>query len=181
MKPAPYTRTAIVLHALMALLIFAAFPLGWVATSLALSPLQLRLYSYHKWVGVTVLALLVPRLAWRAAVPPPPLPPTVPAWEAAAASAGHWLLYLLMAAVPVSGWLMSSALGFTTVYFGRWPLPDLLGRDPALGELLVAVHRVLNYALLAAVVLHVAAALKHHFVDRDGILGRMFRFGSGSR
>ncbi|WHZ11254.1 MAG: Cytochrome B561 [Burkholderiaceae bacterium] len=181
MKAAPYTRTAVVLHALMALLIVAGYALGWVMTDLALSPLQLRLFSYHKWIGVTVAALLVLRLAWRAMYVPPPLPPNVPAWEAAAARAGHLLLYLLMAAAPVSGWLMSSALGVSTVYLGRWPLPDLVGRDEALGALLLAVHRILNYALLAAVVLHVAAALKHHFVDHDGVLGRMFSLRGSAR
>jgi cytochrome b561 len=156
--------------------IFAAFALGWVMTSLALSPLKIRLFSYHKWIGVTVAALLLLRIAWRAAHAPPSLPPAVPAWEVAVAHAGHLLLYLLMAAVPVSGWLMSSALGVSTVFLGHWPLPDLLGRDEALGDLLLAVHRILNYALLAAVVLHVAASLKHQFIDHDGVLGRMFRF-----
>ncbi|MBU6502019.1 MAG: cytochrome b [Burkholderiaceae bacterium] len=159
----------------MALLIVAGFGVGLYMVELRLSPLQLRLYSYHKWIGVTVFALLVPRIAWRVRHGPS-LPVAMPAWERAAASAVHLLLYLLMAAIPVSGWLMSSALGVSTVYLGVWPLPDLLGRNEALGLVLQALHHILNDALLALVALHVAAALKHHFVDRDDILVRMFRF-----
>ncbi|OOG55326.1 cytochrome b [Polaromonas sp. C04] len=170
-----YTRTAIVLHGVMALLIVTGFCLGLSMADLPLSPLKLRLFSYHKWVGVSVWALLLVRVLWRIMHAPPPLPAGMPAWERTAAHAGHLLLYVLMALIPISGWLMSSAQGVTTVYLGLWPLPDLLAKNEALGRLLLIVHRILNYALLGAVVLHVAAALKHHFVDRDGVLGRMFR------
>ena len=183
MQPAAdtsYTRTAIALHGAMALLMVAGFSLGLYMVGLPLSPLKLQLYSYHKWLGVSVAALLLPRIVWRGLHAPPPLPAGTPAWEQAAAHASHLLLYLLMASVPVSGWLMSSAKGVTTVYFGLWPLPDLLGRDEALGLFLEALHRILNYALLVLVSLHVVAALKHHFIDRDGVLGRMFRF-TGAR
>jgi cytochrome b561 len=171
-----YTRTAIVLHGAMALLIVVGFGVGLYMADLHLSPLKLRLFSYHKWIGVTTWALLLPRIVWRLGHAPPPLPAGMPAWEQTAARAGHLLLYVLMAVIPISGWIMSSAQGVTTVYLGLWPLPDLLAKNEALGWLLLAVHRILNYALLGAVVLHVAAALKHHFIDRDGVLGRMFRF-----
>ena len=175
LPPAAYTRTAIALHGAMALLMLAGFSVGLYMVGLPLSPLKLRLYSYHKWIGVSVAALLLPRIVWRGLHAPPPLPATVPAWEQAAAHATHLLMYLLMLGVPVTGWLMSSAKGVTTVYLGLWPLPDLLARDDALGLLLEALHRLLNDALLGLVSLHVAAALKHHFIDRDGVLGRMFR------
>lgn len=160
----------------MALLIVVGFGIGLYMADLHLSPLKLRLFSYHKWIGVSVWALLLARIAWRAGHAPPPLPSGTPAWEHMAAQAGHLLLYVLMALIPVSGWLMSSAQGVSTVYLGLWQLPDLVVKNEALGWLLLAVHRILNYALLGAVVLHVAAALKHHFIDRDGVLGRMFRF-----
>lgn len=175
MPPPRYTRTAIVLHGSMALLIVAGFCLGLSMAGLPLSPLKLRLFSYHKWIGVSVWALLLARVLWRIKHAPPPLPAGTPAWEQTAANAGHLLLYVLMAAIPVSGWLMSSAQGVTTVYLGLWQLPDLLAKNEALGLLLLALHRILNDALLGAVALHVAAALKHHFVDRDGVLVRMFR------
>ena len=180
LQSATYTRTALVLHGVMALLIAWGFSVGLYMVDLPLSPLKLQLYSYHKWAGVSVAALLVLRVVWRGWHPPPPLPGAMPRWELSAAHASHLLLYLLMICVPVSGWLMSSAKGVTTVYFGVWALPDAVARNEALGSFLGALHRILTYALLSLVVLHVAAALKHHFIDRDGVLGRMFRYkGSG--
>ncbi|MCX7672801.1 MAG: cytochrome b [Thiobacillaceae bacterium] len=168
-----YTRSAIALHWAVALLILAALPMGLYMTELTLSPLKLKLYAYHKWLGVTVFLLALPRLLWRLSHPPPPLPASVPAWQRRAAHALHWALYALMLALPLSGWLMSSAKGFQTVYLGLLPIPDLLPKDEALGERLVAVHATLAYVLLAALLVHVAAALKHHFVDRDEVLTRM--------
>lgn len=164
----------------MALLVIAGFSLGLYMVGLSLSPLKLQLYSYHKWTGVTVAGLLLLRVVWRRLHPPPALPAPMPAWEVAAAHASHLLLYLFMIGVPVSGWLMSSAKGVTTVYFGLWALPDLLARDEALGEWLGSLHRTLAYAFAGLVSLHVAAAFKHHFMARDGLLGRMFTFkGAG--
>ena len=174
MPPATYTRTAIILHGVMALLIAGGFAIGLSMVELPLSPLKLQLYAYHKWIGVSVAALLFLRLVWRRLHPPPPLPAGMPRWELNAAHASHLLLYVLMICVPLSGWLMSSAKGVTTVYLGLWPLPNAVARDEALGLFLGAMHRTLTYALLALVALHVAAALKHHFIDRDGVLGRMF-------
>ncbi|HYW57365.1 MAG TPA: cytochrome b [Polaromonas sp.] len=174
--PVAYTRTAIVLHGTMAVLLVAGFSVGFYMVDLPLSPLKLQLYSYHKWIGLSIAGFLLFRLAWRARHAPPPLPALMPALQTSAAHVSHLLLYVLMFCVPVSGWLMSSAKGVTTVYFGLWALPNLLSRDEALGQLLGALHVILNYTLLCLVALHVAAALKHHFIDRDGLLGRMFRF-----
>lgn len=172
-RPHRYTATAQALHWLMALLILAALPLGWVMTDLDLSPLKLKLYSWHKWLGVTLFLLALARLAWRATHPAPALPAGMPGWQRAAAGTSHVLLYLLICAIPLSGWLMSSAKGFQTVWFGVLPIPDLLGKDAALGERLNVAHVWLNYALAALLLAHVAAALKHHFVDRDDVLRRM--------
>jgi cytochrome b561 len=97
----------------------------------------------------------------------------MPAWQRTAAHALHLLLYVLMLAIPLSGWLMSSAKGFQTVWFGILPLPDLVGKDKDLGELLEAVHMSLNFGFAALVAAHVGAALKHHLVDRDDVLVRM--------
>ena len=174
--PDRYTRTAITLHWAIALLIFATFPLGVYMHELPLSPNKLRLYSYHKWIGVTVFLLAVLRVAWRSTHRPPPLPATMPRWETLAASAVHHLLYVLILAVPLSGWLMSSAQGGQTVWFGVLPLPDLVGKNKELGDLLKEVHEGLNFALLGLVLAHIGAALKHHFIERDGILARMIPF-----
>lgn len=171
--PDRYTRTAIALHWAIALLIFTAFPLGVYMHELPLSPDKLRLYSYHKWIGVSIFLLAVLRVTWRFTHRPPPLPETMPRWEKLAASTVHYLLYALILAVPLSGWLMSSAKGVQTVWFGVLPLPDLLGKNKELGDLLKEVHEILNFTLLGLVLAHIGAALKHQFIERDGILARM--------
>ncbi|MEQ1439190.1 cytochrome b [Fontimonas sp. SYSU GA230001] len=168
-----YGAPAQLLHWLTALLVLGVFAVGFYMVGLNVSPLRLRLFSYHKWIGVTVFALALLRLAWRLVAPPPALPATMPAWERQAAAIGHRLLYLLVLAVPLSGWLMSSAKGFQTVYLGVLPIPDALAKNPPLGAALEAVHWGLNKMLLAMVCVHIAAALKHQFIDRDGVLLRM--------
>lgn len=171
-----YTRIAIALHWAIALLIFAAFPLGVYMHELPLSPGKLQLYSYHKWIGVSVFLLAVLRIAWRITHRPPPLPSAMPQWEQIAAHATHYLLYGLIFAIPLSGWLMSSAKGVQTVWFGVLPLPDLVSKNKELGESLKVVHESLNILMLGLVLTHAGAALKHHFIQRDGILARMIPF-----
>ena len=171
-----YTRTAIALHWLMALFVFVTFPLGMIAHEMAFSPDKLRLLSYHKWLGVTVFLLLVIRLVWRVSHKPAPLEASMPQWQKFAAQAVHLLLYVLLLAIPLSGWLMSSAKGFQTVYLGLLPLPDLLSKDKALGDALAELHEVLNFTMLLLIVAHVAAALKHQFINKDGTLARMLPF-----
>lgn len=176
MIQARYTRTAIALHWLTALLIVVLLPLGIYMADLALSPLKLKLISYHKWLGVTVFLLLLLRLGWRLGHVPPPLPDSMPLWQRQAAHGLHHLMYLLLFAIPLSGWLMSSAKGFQTVYLGLLPLPDLISKDKALGDVLGQVHETLNMTLLVLLLAHVGAALKHHYIERDGILARMLPF-----
>jgi len=168
-----YSGFAKGLHWLMALLIAGLVALGLYMHELPLSPQKLQLYSWHKWAGVTVFVLLLVRLATRIAFPPPLLPAQMSRRLQQAAHAGHLALYLLMLAVPLSGWLMSSAYGFPVVLFGVLPLPDLIAANPELAEQLGEVHELLNQLLLITVILHVLAALKHHFIDRDGLLQRM--------
>jgi len=175
--PAPrYTPTAIFIHWLMALLLIGLFSVGLYMSDLPLSPQKLKIYSWHKWAGVTAFVLVLVRLAWRAGHPPPALPAAMPNWQKTAAHGLHHLLYLLMIAIPLSGWLMSSAKGFQTVYFGILPLPDLLQKDKELGELLESMHTALNFTLAALVLAHIGAAVKHHLLDRDDVLARMLPF-----
>ena len=171
-----YTRTAVLLHWLTALAILCAFPLGVYMHELPLSPRKLQLYSYHKWIGISVLVMTVARLLWRTLHRPPPLLAGMPRWQEIAAHAMHHGLYLLLLAVPLSGWLMSSALGITVVWFGVLPLPDLVGKDKELGELLKQVHETINYTLLLLVLIHASAAIQHHVFERDGTLQRMLPF-----
>lgn len=168
-----YTPTAKLIHWLMAVLLFGLLALGFYMPDLPLSPTKLQLYSWHKWAGVTAFVLVIFRLYWRYAHRPPALPASMPKPVQFAAHAGHALLYLLMIAIPVSGWLMSSAKGFQTVWFGVLPLPDLLGKDKELGKQLALVHESLNYLFIAVLAGHIGAALKHHFIDKDDILTRM--------
>ena len=168
-----YTRTAISLHWLIALLVFAGWGLGIYMHDLPTSPAKAQYYSWHKWIGVTVFLLTLVRVTWRATHPPPPLPATVAPWQVTAARLSHFLLYALLFAIPLTGWTMSSAKGFTTVYFGVLPLPDLVAKNEALGRLLAEVHELLAYTLAGVVALHFGAALRHHFVDRDVVLRRM--------
>jgi cytochrome b561 len=167
-----YTHTAVVLHWVIALLIFAALALGLYMVGLKLTPLKLKLYSWHKWLGVTIWMLAVARVLWRATHRPPPAP-AMPAWQHAAAGASHALLYGLLLAIPITGWLFSSASGFPVVYLGLVQLPDLVAKNKELANVLKAVHAYLNYTLMAVVALHVLASLKHHVIDRDDVLHRM--------
>ena len=171
-----YGGVAIGLHWLVALAIVSSFSVGLYMADLPLSPMKLKLYSWHKWAGVTIFLFVLVRLGWRLLHRPPELPAAMPAWQRRVAEATHVLLYLLMIVVPITGWLMSSAKGFQTVYFGVLPLPDLLVKDADLGDLLQQVHKLLNFSMAALVVAHLGAALKHHFIDRDDVLARMLPF-----
>jgi cytochrome b561 len=173
MSTTRYTTAAIALHWLMVLLLAGLVSVGVYMHELPLSPWKLKVYSWHKWAGVTAFLLVLLRLFWRATHRPPALPVSMPDWQRAAAHAGHAVLYLLMLAIPLTGWLMSSAKGFQTVYFGLLPIPDLLEKNKELGDLLRDVHEMLNWALVLVVGGHAAAALKHHYVDHDDVFVRM--------
>lgn len=174
--PARYSGPAIALHWIVATLIVVNLALGLYTVGLPLSPAKLRNFSYHKWIGVTIFMLAAARLLWRLGHRPPYLPAAMPAWERHAARFTHALLYFLFFAAPLTGWLFSSAAGFQTVYLGLVPIPDLLSKDKALADTLKLAHKSINYTMAAVIVLHAAAALKHHFIDRDDVLRRMLPF-----
>jgi cytochrome b561 len=166
------------LHWVVAALIVWAFAIGWIMTDIhGITPTKLRYFSWHKWIGVTVLMLALVRLIWRATHQPPALPHGMHSWERLAAHAGHALLYVLMLAIPVSGYFYSSAAGIQVVYLGLLPLPTLIAADPAVAAVLKTVHIYLNYGLLAAVGGHLAAVIKHQLIDRQRLLSRMLPFG----
>jgi cytochrome b561 len=172
-----YTLPAIALHWLLALAILGSMALGWYMSGLKFSPLQLKLYNWHKWAGVTILTLSLLRLAWRLTHRPPALSArtlqAMPSWQLRAYHATHHLMYLLFFAVPLMGWTYSSMAGFPIVWFGVLPLPDFVAVDKEFAKVIKPIHGWLAYTLLALVALHVAAAIKHHFIDRDGLIGRM--------
>ncbi len=170
---AHYTGTAKALHWLMALLLLGLLALGFIMSDMPLSPQKLQMVSWHKWAGVTAFVLVLVRISWRIAHHPPPLPWQMGKLQQMGAHLGHLALYALMIALPISGWLMSSAKGVQTVWFGVLPIPDLLAKDKALGDVLKEVHESLSWTLILLLVVHVAAALKHHLIDKDDILTRM--------
>lgn len=168
-----YTCTAIALHWLMAALIVVAFAVGQYMADLDLSPWKLKIFGWHKWVGVTIFILVLYRIYWRLTHPAPPLPALMSGMMKSASAVTHLMLYLLMVAIPITGWLRSSTAGVSVVYFNLIPLPDLLEKNKELSQFFKELHENLNWALLALVILHVAAAWKHQFVDKDNLMGRM--------
>ena len=171
-----YTRPAIAFHWLLTLLITGSFIFGLYMVDLPFSPARLKQYNWHKWAGITILTLSALRLLWRLGHRPPALASTTPVWQVRASQASHALLYALIFAAPLAGWAYSSAAGFPVVYFGLFQLPDLVSRSPELAVSLKLTHRILTYSLAALVVLHVAAAVKHQWIDRDRLLARMNPF-----
>lgn len=161
------------LHWLVAALIFTQFALGWLAVGWRLSPTKLDLFAWHKSTGMLILALVLVRLLWRLASPTPALPAEVPPWERTAARASHALLYLAMIGMPLSGWIISSASGVPFRILWRIPLPAIVAPDKHVADLAALAHFSLWTVLVALLVLHIGAALRHHFVKRNNVLIRM--------
>jgi len=168
-----YGAVAQTLHWLIAALIVVMFGLGWYMEPLPLGPRKFELYQIHKSLGLTILALAVLRLAWRLFNPAPPLPAHMQPWERRAAHTSHLLLYTMLFAQPLIGFLQSNAANFPIVVWDVVPMPALLSPDEALADQLLALHRLNSNLLLALVLLHVAAALRHHFWLKDDVLRRI--------
>ncbi|MHB8353197.1 MAG: cytochrome b [Burkholderiales bacterium] len=168
-----YSATAITLHWLVALLIVIAFSVGHYMADLDLSPWKLKIFAWHKWVGVTIFGLVAFRIFWRATHTVPALPAGMSGLMKKLSGLAHFAIYLLMLAIPLTGWLHSSAAGVTVVYFNVLTLPDLVGKNKELSSLFKEIHETLNWTLLGLVVMHVTAALKHQLVDKDNLLNRM--------
>jgi cytochrome b561 len=168
-----YTRTAIALHWLIAVLVILQFAWGWWMQEIPKQPVGPRVdaFNLHKSVGMTILALMVLRVLWRFGHRPPPLPP-MPSWQAQAARITHVALYALLVIQPLSGYLGSEFSGYPVKYYGM-TLPSWAGTDAVLKEALSGVHLVTSWTIVVVVGLHVAGALKHALVDRDGLLSRM--------
>lgn len=160
-------------HWLVALLILAQILLGLAAVGWHLSPTKLSLFVWHKSVGMLVLVLVLWRLGWRAANPTPALPQGMPRWERLAARGSHATLYVLMLALPVTGWVINSAANIPVKLFWVIPLPDITGPDKRLQEVSTSAHVALFIALAALVAVHIGAALRHHYLRHDDVLRRM--------
>jgi cytochrome b561 len=165
------------LHWLIVALIVTQVILAGIADDLPLGLKKLAVLARHKSVGITILMLAAVRLGWRVANrESPPLPPTLKPYERFLAHFTHVALYVLLFAMPISGWIMSSARNFPVSWFNLFQLPDLVAPNQTLYDAMVLTHEVLAWTLAAVVALHVLGALKHHFVLRDDVLRRMLPF-----
>jgi cytochrome b561 len=173
-RPMRYTTTAIVLHWIIAAAVLGQIAFGWLMQEIAKDPVGPRVnaFNLHKSIGLTILALMALRLIWRSMHRPPPLP-AMPAWQARAAHINHWVLYTCLFLQPLSGYVGSAVSGYPVRYFGML-LPAWAAKSIPLKDFLSVVHLVNSCVLVTAIAVHIAAALKHQFVDRDRLLRRMW-------
>lgn len=165
---------AIILHWVMAILMIGMVAIGLYMTNLPVSPEKFKFYGWHKEFGMVVLMLVMIRVVWRIKNILPSLS-FLPAWERWAAYATHWVFYIFMFTLPISGWLMSSFAGFPVSFFGLFIVPTLVQPDESMSALFREIHKWLAYGLIATFCLHVGAALKHYFIDKDKVLQRMLK------
>ncbi len=172
-----YTAAAQAFHWVSAALMFAVVPIAWYMTTLEKTdPTREGWYTLHKSIGITILVLSVLRVIWRHLSPPPSLPGDFKRLDAILVHTAHGLLYLLLFAMPISGYLISAAGGHPVVLFGVVPVPALVPVDRSLAHLGSLLHDAGQWALYGLVALHVLATLQHAVIKRDGILGRMLPF-----
>lgn len=163
-----------VFHWVVAILIAAQAAIGLTMVDMGLTPAKVRVFALHKSIGITILALVLLRIAWRLTERRPVDPPAMPRWQVRAARAMHLALYLLILAIPLSGWWFNSASNAPLVWFGLVDLPGLTrGYDPVWKPRALLLHQTLFWLLVALLVVHVGAAMWHHFKQRDDVLRRM--------
>ena len=171
--PTRYGAVAQTFHWLIAALIVSQFVLANWAADLPLGAHKLALLARHKSFGMTILMLALLRLLWRLNNPPPELPPGMTPLERVLARATQVAFYVLLFVMPLSGWLMSSAKNYSVSWFGLFTWPNLIGKDEAKFDFFRSTHHILSDALFVIAVLHILAALKHHFWNKDDVLSRM--------
>jgi cytochrome b561 len=175
-RPSRYTAVAQLLHWVIAALIVTQFALAWTADDLPLGMHKLALLARHKSVGMTVLMLVIVRLLWRWKHPPPALPDDMKPIERLAAKATHVAFYVLLFAMPITGWMMSSAKNYSVSWFGLFTWPNLIPQNEAAFTFLRNTHDLMSDVLFVIAVLHILAALKHHFWNKDDVFVRMLPF-----
>lgn len=177
---ARYSTVAIILHWLIAVLVIVNWRLAEAAEHLE-GPAADAYMGPHKAIGISVLALTLLRIVWRLAHRPPPLRADMAAWERLLAKTVHALFYILLVAIPVLGWIASSSFGYGVDMFGLFNVPALpVANDPDAGKWVIGLHKAMWTPFMILIVLHILGALKHHFIDKDGELGRMIP-GLGKR
>jgi len=178
-----YGPVAVALHWVMALLLVVLVSLGVYMVRLpdvGFDTKKITLILYHKQLGMLALTLVALRLAWRVTNALPRLVANLPDWQKVIARFVHLTFYALMLALPITGWLMSSADGFPVSFLGLFNLPDLVAHDENLFRVFAALHKWLGYALIPLLAVHAGAALRHHFLFRDDTLRKMLPASSVS-
>ncbi len=173
-SPTQYGSIARFLHWATAILIIVTIPFGLIMVNIGPGTMQNVLYVTHESIGLPIVTLAVLRLIWRLADPPPPLPASIPPGQARLARINHQLLFLLLFLMPASGYLFVIAGGYPMNYFKLFDVPRLVDKNEGLSKLMETAHLSLQFAVYALVGAHVAAALHHHLVKRDGVLRRMW-------
>ena len=176
-----YTKTAILLHWIIALMIIAQLGVALVMGDETMWTPEMRgqLYGFHKALGMSVIVMTLVRIAWRLMNPAPALPAGMKSWEIFAVKATHGLFYVLLLAIPLSGWLLVTYAGRGPIdMFGLFAWPDIpgVGVNKDMAHEVGDIHELMGYTMLVLIGLHVAAALKHHFVNKDNVLTRMLPF-----
>ena len=178
MQPLTYTRPAIALHWVLALLVFVLYGLGWYMVGIPKgTPPVAYFYNLHKSIGLVAALPIALLILWRVTHVPPPLPGSLPAWQARAAHVNHVLFYVCLVVLVVSGIIESNFTKFGIRFFG-YPLPRLFAEDKTLYWIFNRIHVYSSYFFAVLVAAHVAAALKHLLVNRDGVFQRMWSWGS---
>jgi cytochrome b561 len=168
-----YRTPAKVLHWIIAVLVLGMIPVGISLESLPKGPIQDGFYAAHKSTGFLVLVLMLARLAFRLASPPPPSEPTLASWQVGVSHAVHWTLYALLLAMPVIGWAGSNAFGAPVTVYGLFTLPDIASKNEDFSKTLLGIHGTMGLIAGALILIHIAAALYHRFVLKDAVLARM--------
>jgi len=169
-----YGLVAIFLHWIMAIIIISLLGLGLYMTQLPLSPEKIKLYGIHKEFGVLVLGLVILRVIWRLSNMNPLLPAYMPNWQKLAAYSAHFAFYIFMFAMPITGWILSSASGFPVSFFGLFTLPNLVQSSENLRFLFGNIHQFLAYLFIATILLHIAGTLQHYVIYKHNLLRRMW-------
>jgi cytochrome b561 len=169
------------LHWLVAASVLIMIPIGIAMGRVAEGPLQNALYTLHKSFGILILGLMIARLINRIVVGAPAPEPGLARWQRAVSSATHGLLYVLLVLQAIGGWLANSAYGAPTPFFGLFELPALRGKDQAFADQVFANHRIFGFVIAALAAMHIAAALQHYFINRDGVLQRMLPRALGGK
>ncbi|MEQ1883052.1 MAG: cytochrome b [Burkholderiales bacterium] len=173
-SPARYTRPAIAFHWIVSIAVLTLIGLGLYMVDIPRgTPERAFFYNLHKSIGVTVAIVILVRLWWRTKNPPPPLPASMPAWQVTASKISHALLYVCLVVMPISGFSASQFTKYGVTYFGLFKIPPMGTEDKEIYEMLQGIHEIASEVLIVLLVIHIAAALKHLIIDKDGVFQRM--------